>query len=67
MGQKVNVAMENERREMMQLRGERDTLKLKLQTMEEENKSLRKEKAEFRDKIDELNEDLALYARSQNV
>ena len=46
-GQKVNVAMENERREMMQLRGENDTLKLKLQSMDEENKSLRSLKSQL--------------------
>lgn len=66
-GQKVNVAMENERREMMQLRGENDTLKLKLQNMDEENKSFRLQKADFLAKIDGLQEDLAFYSRNQDV
>jgi len=62
--QKVNNAMENEKREMTRLKGENDTLKLKLEAMDQDNKSLRQLKTQLNEQINGLQDDLSFYCRN---
>ena len=65
--QKVNNAMENEKREMTRLKGENDTLKLKLEAMDQDNKSLRQLKTQLNEQINGLQDDLSFYCRNQDI
>lgn len=52
---------------MTRLRGENDTLKLKLEGQDNENKSLRQLKAQLNEQINGLQDDLSFYSRNQDI
>ena len=65
--QKVSVALENERREMNRLKNEKETLLLKVESVDSANKTLQEAKTQLFEKIHGLEDDLAFYSRNQDV
>jgi len=65
--QKVSVALENERREMNRLKNEKETLMLKVESLDSANKTLQETKTQLFEKIHGLEDDLAFYSRNQDV
>ena len=59
--------MEDERREMSRLQSENDTLKRRIEAMDNENQNLTRTKQELFTKIHELEEDLNFFSRNQDI
>ena len=65
--QKVSMAMENERREMVKLRQATDDGKRRVDDLVQENGQLRTQKGQLQDQIDNLKGDMAVLSRNQDV
>jgi predicted nuclease with TOPRIM domain len=62
--QKVSIALENERKELIRLRADNQRLQERIGITDNNNKTLNEEKKQLLDKIHGLNEDLAFYSRN---
>jgi len=63
----VNVALEHERKEMIRLKQENESLHRKNEALLSDNSSLQADKKHLQGSIEELKEDLSLYTRTADA